>query len=70
MLNVDLSLRIISYFGEEHGGGISAQIEIKSKKSRVIDGEREFWTYKVAVHTNCHEKSREKMRSLIGMARQ
>lgn len=49
MLNVDLSLRIISYFGEEHVGGISAQIEIKSKKSRVIDGEREFWTYKVAV---------------------
>lgn len=34
MFDVELSLRIISYFGEEHSGGISAQIQIKSKRSR------------------------------------
>lgn len=41
MLNVELSLRIISYFAEEHSGGISAQIQIKSKKSRDGGSKRE-----------------------------
>lgn len=51
MFDVWLSLRMISYFGEEHSGGISAQIQIKSKKSRDSVGEREFQS---CFQSRCH----------------